>query len=142
MCLANLNTFDAPTLLEEGIIDINNSSGLGTWPGLVIFNGATLRLSGSGTGGGFEGIGVGVSGTHGAIEVPSNSSWTLAGGVLLDGPITLNVGQSGGLGFSAAISSSGPGCSVIKTGTGTLVFSGSANNTYSGDTIINNGGFT
>jgi autotransporter-associated beta strand protein len=140
MCLTGASTFDAPTLLEEGIIDINNSSGLGTWPGLVIFDGATLRLSNSGTGGGFEGIGAGVGGTHGAIELPPNASWTLAGGILLDGPITFNVGASSGLGISAAISSSGPGCSVIKTGAGTLVFSGAANNTYSGDTIISNGG--
>jgi fibronectin-binding autotransporter adhesin len=139
MCLANTNTFNTATLLEEGIIDINNSSGLGTWAGLVIFDGATLRLSGSGSGGGFEAIGAGVGGTHGAIEVPPNASWTLGVGMLLDGPTTFNVGVGGALTLNAAISSSGPGCSVIKTGSGDLRFTGGTANSYSGDTIVSAG---
>jgi fibronectin-binding autotransporter adhesin len=139
MCLANTNTFNTATLLEEGIIDINNSSGLGTWAGLVIFDGATLRLSGSGSGGGFEGIGAGVGGTHGAIEVPPNASWTLGVGMLLDGPTTFNVGLGGALTLNAAISSSGPNCSVIKTGSGDLRFTGGTANSYSGDTIVSAG---
>jgi autotransporter-associated beta strand protein len=139
MCLANANTFDAPTLLEEGILDINNGSSLGTWPGLVIFDGATLRVSGSGTGGGFEAIGAGVGGTHGAVEILPNASLTFAGSMLLDGPTTFNVGPSGGLALNGPISSSGPNCSVIKTGTGTMSFGGSSANTYSGDTIISAG---
>jgi len=140
MCLANVNTYDAPTLLEEGILDISNGSSLGTWPGLVIFDGATLRVSGAGTGGGFEAIGAGVGGTHGAVEILPNASFTFAGGMLLDGPTTFNVGQSGGLALNGAISSFGPGCSVIKTGIGTLIFGGAANNTYSGDTTVSAGG--
>jgi autotransporter-associated beta strand protein len=139
MCLANFNTFNAPTLLEQGILDINNSQSLGTWPGLVIFDGATLRVSGAGTGGGFEAIGAGVGGIHGAVEILPNASFTFAGGMLLDGPTTFNVGQSGGLALNASISSSGPNCSVLKTGTGTMSFGGTTANTYSGDTIINAG---
>jgi autotransporter-associated beta strand protein len=139
MCLANFNTFNAPMLLEQGILDINNGQSLGTWPGLVIFDGATLRVSGSGNGGGFEAIGAGVGGTHGAIEVLSNASFTFAGGMLLDGPTTFNVGTSGGLALNAPISSSGPNCSVIKNGPGTMSFGGTTANTYSGDTIINAG---
>ena len=104
MCLANVNTYDAPTLLEAGILDISNGSSLGTWPGLVIFDGATLRVSGAGTGGGFEAIGAGVGGTHGAVEILPNASFTFAGGMLLDGPTTFNVGQSGGLALNGAIS--------------------------------------
>lgn len=137
MCLTAANTFNAPTLLEQGILDVNNSAGLGTWAGLVIFDGATVRLSGSGNGNGFEAIGAGVGGTHGAVEVVSGASWNIPTGMLLDGPTTLNVG--GALALNGAISSSGPGCSVIKTGTGLLTYGGGANNTYSGDTIVSNG---
>jgi len=36
MCMANANAFNAPTLLEAGILDINSDTGLGTWPGLII----------------------------------------------------------------------------------------------------------
>jgi len=82
MALAGNNTFNAPTLLEEGIFDINSASGLGTWPGLIVFDGATLRVSGSGTvGGGVELLGTGVGGTHGAIEVLPGNSFTTSGGI-------------------------------------------------------------
>ena len=140
ICMTGLNTYNAVTLLEQGMIDINNASGLGTWPGLVIFDGATLRLSGSASVvGGFEAIGAGVGTTQGAVEVLAGGSWSMSGGILLDGPTTLNVGASATLGLNGPLSSSGPGCSVIKNGTGTLVFGGGGNNTYSGDTLVNNG---
>src|SRR5207253_1520273 len=48
MCLRNANTYDAVTLLEEGILDVSNDSALGTPAGTVIFGGATLRLNGYG----------------------------------------------------------------------------------------------
>src|SRR5262249_48731043 len=82
MCLTAANTYNTVTLLEEGILDINNSSGLGSWAGLVIFDGATIRLSGSGNGNGFEAIGAGVGGTHGAVEVVANASWNITAGML------------------------------------------------------------
>jgi autotransporter-associated beta strand protein len=140
ICMAGANSYNAVTLLEQGTLDIDNSTGLGTWPGLVIFDGATLRLSGSGsTSGGFEVIGSGVGG-QGAVEALPNANWTVAGGILLDGPTTFNIGANATLALSGAISSSGPGCSLIKTGPGNLVTAGGGNNTYSGDTLVNNGG--
>ena len=99
MCLTGANTYNAVTLLEAGILDVNNGSALGTDAGLVIFNGATLRLEGGGNfSGGFEVVGAGVGGTHGAVEALPNSSFTFAGGVLLDAATTLNIGVSAGLG--------------------------------------------
>jgi fibronectin-binding autotransporter adhesin len=137
MCLANGNSYNAPTLLEEGILDINNDAGLGTWPGLVIFNNATLRLSGSGsTVGGFEVVGAGVGGTHGAVEVLPNASFNLSGGILLDAATTINIGQGAGLGLNGVINGSGP---LTKTGLGSLVLGGGANNTYSGNTVVSGG---
>jgi autotransporter-associated beta strand protein len=135
MCLANANTFNAPTLLETGILDINSDAGLGTWPGLIIFDGATLRISGPGnTGGGVEVVGAGLGGTHGAIEVLPGNSFTISGSVLLDASTTLNLG--GTLGLNGVVSGTGP---LNKTGTGALVFGGAVNNTYSGDTVVSAG---
>jgi autotransporter-associated beta strand protein len=137
MCLTGGNTYDAVTLLEEGILDVNNGSALGTDPGLVIFGGATLRLEGSGNfSGGFEVVGAGVGGTHGAVEATPNSTFTFAGGILLDAATTLNVGASAQLGLNGGITGSGP---LLKAGAGALVMSGGANNTYSGDTLVSAG---
>src|SRR5262249_9155844 len=104
-----------------------------------IFDGATIRLSGSGNGNGFEAIGAGVGGTHGAVEVVPNASWNITAGMLLDGPTTFNVGTGSGLGLIAPISSSGLGCSGSKTGSGVARLVCSSANTYSGDTIISAG---
>ena len=134
MALAGANTFNAPTLLEGGILDVNSGSALGTDAGLIIFNGATLRLGGGGNfGGGFEAVGAGVGGTHGAVEVLPNSSFSFAGGVLLDAATTLNVGVSAGLGLDGPISGTGP---LTQTGSGSLVLAGGSANTYSGDTVV------
>jgi fibronectin-binding autotransporter adhesin len=137
MCLAGANTFNAPTLLEEGILDINSGFGLGTWPGLVIFDGATLRISGgANVVGGFEAVGAGVGGIHGAVEVLPGNSFSMSGGILLDAATTINVGSGGALGLGGNIVGAGP---LIKTGGGALVMQGSANNTYSGDTMVSAG---
>ena len=137
MCLANANTYDAPTLLEEGILDINSDTGLGTWPGLIIFNGATLRISGPGnTGGGVEVLGSGVGGTHGAIEVLPGNGFAISGNVLLDSSTTLNIGSTATLALNGLVSGNGP---LIKTGAGALAMEGGANNTYSGDTVVSAG---
>jgi fibronectin-binding autotransporter adhesin len=137
MSLPNANTFNAPTLLEEGILDINGPFGLGTWPGLHIFNGATLRSSGAiNTSGGIEVLGAGVGGTHGAIEVLPSSSFATSGNVLLDAATTVNAGASGSVAFSGLVSGTGP---LTKIGAGSLLMSGGANNTYSGDTVISAG---
>jgi len=135
MCLRGVNTYDAVTLLEGGILDINNSSSLGTDPGLVVFDAATLRLSGSGSlPRGFEVVGSGVGGTHGALETTLGSSFSFAGGVLLDAATTFNVGTGTSLQLGA-ISGTGP---LTKIGGGRLTFSGSANS-YTGDTVVSAG---
>jgi fibronectin-binding autotransporter adhesin len=138
MCLASANTYNAPTLLEAGILDINTDAGLGTWPGLIIFDGATLRLSGAGnSSGGVELVGAGVGGTHGAVEVLPGNSFSFSGNILLDSGTTINVGGAGGaLGLNGIVSGTGP---LTKTGAGALVMGGGANNTYSGDTVVSAG---
>jgi autotransporter-associated beta strand protein len=81
-------------------------------------------------------VGSGVGGTHGAVEVTPNSSWTIAGGILLD-PAATTWNASGSLALNGVISGGGP---LIMTGaTGAFTFSGSTGNTYSGDTVLAQG---
>ena len=140
MARAGANTFNAPILLEEGILDVNSGSALGTDAGLIIFDNATLRLSGAGNApGGFEAVGAGVGGTNGAVEVMPGVGFSFAGGILLDAATTFNVGQnsqSAILALNGGISGSGP---LTKTGLGTLALGGGADNTYTGDTVVGAG---
>jgi autotransporter-associated beta strand protein len=137
MKLTGVNTFDTVTLLEEGTIDISNDSGLGTWPGLIIFDGATLRVSDVvNTGGGIELLGTGVGGTHGAIEVLPTGNIYIGGSILLDAATTFNV--EGALGLGGVVSGTGP---LLKAGNGIMSLSGSSANAYSGDTVVNAGEF-
>ena len=137
MCLAAANTYFATTLVEEGILDVNNGSALGVPAGTRIFNNATLRFSGSGImAENFQIVGAGVGGTHGVLEVPVAGSFTLTGSILMDAASTINVAQSGGLGINGVISGTGP---LTKIGPGSLVLGGSGHNTYTGDTLVNQG---
>jgi autotransporter-associated beta strand protein len=138
MSLRNFNTYDAVTLLQAGTLDVNNDAALGTPAGTVISGGATLRLDGYGANmlEGFEMVGAGVGGTHGAIEVVSNSTFNLSGSINLDAATTINVGQGSALGLNGNIYGTGP---LIETGMGTLVLGGTAANTYSGGMTANQG---
>jgi autotransporter-associated beta strand protein len=60
----------------------------------------------------------------------------LTGSILMDAASTINVAQNAGLALNGVISGAGP---LIKTGAGLLNLGGSANNTYSGGTIVNAG---
>jgi len=139
MCLANANSYDATTLLEEGILEVSNGSGLGTAVGTIIFDGATLRLGGAGItlAENIEVLGAGVGGTHGAVEVTADSVLLLTGEVFLDGASTFNVvGPNARVTLTGPVFGTGP---VIKTGAGNLTFQGANANTYSGDTIVMEG---
>lgn len=136
MRLAGANAFFAATLLEGGILDANNTAALGT-AGCVIFNGATLRINVNGTiPNNFEAVGAGAAGTHGAFESAGGTAVTLSGSILLDTNTTFKAGSAGGITLSGAISGSGP---LTKIGHGYLYFSGSAYNSYLGNTVVTAG---
>ena len=137
MCLTAANTYFATTLVEEGILDVNNGSALGLPAGTRIFNNATLRFSGSGTmAENFQIVGAGVGGTHGVLEMPVAGIFTLTGSILMDAASTINVAQSAGLVINAVISGTGP---LTKIGSGNLTLRGAGPNTYTGDTLVNQG---
>lgn len=135
MCLNNVNTFTGTTLLEGGTLAINNQGALGS-AGIVIFDGATLRMDGAGTlTKNFEVVGSGVGG-GGAVQVTANSSYTISGNILLDAGTTFSVGSSAGLGLNGVVYGTGP---FTKIGPGILVFQGGSANTYSDTTYVNEG---
>jgi autotransporter-associated beta strand protein len=139
MCMLNANTFNAVTLLQEGIIDVHAGASLGTaGTGCVISDGATLRLSGIGgtLSQNFEIAGAGFS-ANGAIALPTDSSWTIAGDMLLDNAVTFDIGPGSSLALNGSLS--GASGSVVEVGGGILSLSGSSANTYGGDTTVNAG---
>ncbi|SPE63095.1 exported hypothetical protein [Verrucomicrobia bacterium] len=138
MCLTSANSYTGITIIENGILDVNNAAALGSVGApTIIGTTGTLQLNGSGTMiQNFEMAGAGAGGTHGAIEVPAGSSYTLNGSILLDTATTFNVGAGGSLGLGSTLSGTGP---VLKSGLGQMILGGSTGNTYSGDTLVHGG---
>lgn len=133
------NTYAGLTVVQAGFVEMWTATALGaSTSGTVVSNGATLQFRAGLVitnealtlyGPGFPG--------YGTLRMwqSGTSSWT--------GPITLAtdsvilVDNAAGL-IEVSGSISGPG-GVTKTGGGTLILSGSADNTYSGGTVVKEG---
>src|SRR5207249_3973580 len=90
--------------------------------------------------------GAGVGGTHGALEVLDAACGELGCDVILTGPVqlngaTVNVASLAQLELNGSVTDHNffPHPPLIKTGAGTLKLGGSAKNTYSGSTLVNEG---
>jgi autotransporter-associated beta strand protein len=126
------NAYTGTTTINNGILAISNSAGIGTNNTVLVNNGGTLALSGNITmtktaltlnGAGFGGIGAldSVSGTN---------VWS--GGITLGSASTIGVDANQLT--VGAISGTGP---LTKVGSGTLVVGGTGS--YTGGTTISNG---
>jgi len=130
LTLANVNTYDGGTQIQDGAIRIANDSALGR--GAITFGGGALAsttsdnrtISNNVTFNGGATIGDGLS--NGAF-VFNGANNTLASGVQT---ITTNVATT----FANGISGAG---GLTKSGTATLTLKGA--NTYTGDTIVESG---
>ena len=129
-------SYDGTAAVSGGTLSITTAASLGSASGATTVNGGTLalnaaaltgsetiHLSGSGNGG------VGALTASGTANVGSGNS------VVLDADAS--VGGAGTLEMDAVISASGGVRSLSKNGTGSLVLS--ANNSYSGATVISAG---
>lgn len=133
------NTYAGLTIVQAGFVEMWTATALGaSTSGTVVSNGATLQFRAGLAitnealtlhGPGFPG--------YGTLRMwqSGTSSWT--------GPITLATDSvilvdnaAGGIEISGIISGLG---GVTKTGGGTLILSGSADNTYSGGTVVKEG---
>jgi autotransporter-associated beta strand protein len=120
------NTWTGGLDISNGVVQINHPNALNASGVNIITNDATLRLNGNsvviaGLSDGANGGGVvenNALGTNATLTISNSANFTYAG-TLIDGGT-----GSGSLG-------------IVKTNTGTLTLSGA--NTYSGETIINQG---
>jgi autotransporter-associated beta strand protein len=134
--LAGPNTSAATTLLEEGVLAMDNPTALGIKP-VVISSGATLKMDVVATlNQSFELVGDGVPLLKAAIDVAPNVSETLNGPMLLDAETTFYIGQASALLVAGALSGTGP---VTQNGPGEIELAGTSANTYTGGTFVNQG---
>jgi autotransporter-associated beta strand protein len=136
LALGGNNAFGGPVNVGNGILRVDHDNGLGTiGSGTMVSNGATLFLA---TAADLvrEPVtlnGTGFGGTNGALAAVGGV--ILSNNVVLAGASTIRV-DFGALNIFGTISGTGP---LTKTGDGALTFLGTANNTYSGDTLVNAG---
>jgi autotransporter-associated beta strand protein len=130
--LSGVNTYRGETIVNNGILKINNSSALGTTDGGTTVNaGAELELSGNN-------LTVNEPLTLHGGELCGSSTYTHTYG----GAITLTANSAidsdtGSLTVISVISESGGASSLTKVGDGTVTLSGE--NTYSGGTTLSTG---
>ena len=153
------NTYSGTTTISQGVLNIQNNTGLGaTAGGTTVASGAALELQG-GISVGAETLslaGTGVSNGGALRSVNGNNSWgglitlTAASRINSDaGTLTLDVASGNAITGTFALTLGGSGNIIvadpIATGTGTLTKDGSgiltlsAANTYSGGTILSAG---
>ncbi len=129
--LSGANSFGAQTDVEQGVLEVGNTSALGNTTTTVIAHaGTTLETE----------PGVALANPimmAGGLSVPSGESVVLTGNVTLEGPTTIDV--AGNLIMDANISGNG---GLSKTGPGNLLLGGNAANTYTGDTQVSGGTLT
>jgi autotransporter-associated beta strand protein len=137
MSLTTSNSYSGLTVVSEGFFDVENDFALGaTSSGTIVSNGAVIGLLFDThvgaepltlNGPGFSIFGVVNSGF-------GSNSW--AGDITLGSDTTISVQTNDFLNLSGPISGTGD---MTKIGPGTLIFSGSTPNTYSGSTFMNEG---
>jgi len=132
------NTYSGQTVVNEGQLGVYHSSGLGgTTNGTAVNSGGSLIVNNNidvvGESLTLSGMG---SSVYGALDsFVGTNSWT--GAVLLAGDSRIRVLSSDDtLELSGAITGSG---GFTKAGSGTLILSGSDENTYAGDTQVDSG---
>jgi autotransporter-associated beta strand protein len=135
--LAGANTFAGTVIVNSGTLIVNHDLALGlTTSGTRVNDSAQLRLLADVSGesltldsGGFGPV------FPAALDVSGQQVWTGNVTLLRDSTISVE-GTIGLLDLSSVISGSG---AVTKTGLGTLRFSGTGANTYTGATYVNEG---
>src|ERR1051325_2209903 len=128
--LSNTNDFTTVTPFKSITISGTNYTLRGNT--IILTNGITHTSGGTNTVA--AGIQLGQDETFTATA--ASGRLIVSGAVVLNGHSLSNNANTGAIEISGAIATVG---NVIKNGAGTLRFSGSGNNTYSGDTQVNDG---
>jgi|GEM_PF-809420 len=141
LLLGGSNTYSGGTIINNGLLSIDNSAALGT--GTVGLgdttgtNSATLLFTANSgrTAGNAITVRAGSSGALTLGGVNTSGTNTFNGNITLNQSVTLSAAAGGEVDFNGTISGSGAG--ITKIGAGTVRFSGS--NTFTGLTTISAG---
>ena len=137
LALGGNNAFAGPVNINNGILRVDHDNGLGSVnSGTTVGNGATLFIA-SAPDLVREPVtlnGTGFGGTNGALM--ASGAVVLSNNVVLASPSTIRVDSPWQLKIDGVISGAGP---LTKIGGGTLTLAGTANNTFTGDTLANAG---
>ena len=157
LVLSGTNTYNGVTNINAGVVNIQNSAGLGqTGGGTTVSNGAALQVQGNiavgnealtlnGSGIASDGALRNISGTNswsGALTLGSASTIASDAGTLSltgnvgNGGFLLTINGAGNVSTSGLISGGG---GLTMNGSGTLTLSGSNSNTFTGLTTVNDG---
>ena len=133
LSLADSNSYAGLTVVNEGVLWLDNSFALGsTNIGTVVRGDAGIRMAGVHVP--LEPLTLSTTGSSAIFAYSGSNSW--AGNIVLTVDASINVLPADDLTLSGAISGA---AGLTKVGAGTLYFSGSLANTYSGDTRANEG---
>ena len=131
MALQAANTFTGPATVNEGRLYVLNNDAFGTTAGgTVVGPSGFIQLLSVDIG--LEPLTLGRTAAGSVMYTSGDSSW--AGDVVLNEDAVLGAG--GSLGFSGVISGSG---GITWNGAGDLILSGTANNAYTGPTLVKDG---
>ncbi|MEX0610539.1 MAG: autotransporter-associated beta strand repeat-containing protein, partial [Pirellulales bacterium] len=132
LTLGGTNTFSGGVVLSSGTLRLNNDAALGTGTLFVQGSGGTIE---AGTAPRIIANAINLQGnltTGGAFNIDFSGAATLNA----NRTITVNNGLTT---FSGVMGQLGGGQSLTKAGTGTVTFSGTSANTYTGNTNVNAG---
>jgi autotransporter-associated beta strand protein len=154
--LTAANGYTGATMINSGVLNIQNNTALGTVAGgVTVASGAALQLQGgiavgakalslNGTGISNDGALRNISGSNsyggaitlaGASRINSDAGTLTLGGGIAGGGSALTIGGAGNVLVSSAIG--GTSTTLTKDGAGTLNLTG--NNNYTGATVVNGG---
>lgn len=138
LILSASNTYTGTTAINAGVLELTGNGALGSTAGpTTISSGASLALVSlnSAVAENITAAGSGVGGA-GAIQNQAGNN-TISGNLSFTGDTTIGV-SGGNLTVSGNIGVSNGSYGLIKTGSGNLTLSGSANS-YTGNTTVSNG---
>lgn len=136
LVLSGSNTYAGITFVNQGVVNVQNTSALGSTSGdTVVASGATLETQSSILGEALRVSGTGVGGLGALRNVAGNNSWT--GTVTLLGNTSIGGTAGTDLNISGSIGDGGLNFNLTKVDAGRLILS--AANTYGGLTDIQAG---
>ncbi|MEK7781193.1 MAG: autotransporter-associated beta strand repeat-containing protein, partial [Verrucomicrobiota bacterium] len=132
MRLTGTNTFSGSVIVSEGIVEAANATALGNTTGSTFLTGGELRLANALIGG--ESLyAVGNAGSTSRLYAPNGTVNSWAGSVFLNAPLEVVMQGSASVDFTGVIQDT---ATLIKSGSGSMRMSGTAVNTYSGQTAV------